>query len=149
MKQQDYVPKDPVVIGKTPEGAPIWLEPKDLVPTPDEELERIHNTQRSREDDFIFRIASAVLDNASKFVEETFVNTAGRVGRNLNACADPLCAVEWALQAGYESIQDGLKTVVKVKGRVIREMTATIAPCYRERVAMKVMELVKKIPGKV
>lgn len=146
MQEKPYVPKDPVVIGKTVDGQPVWMEPKDLIPTPDEELERVANTMACREDNFINKMAQAVLENAGRFIQETFLKTASRQGTEafLKNQED---AFAWAVKAGYEAIQDGLKTVVKVRGRVVREMTATVAPCYRDSVAREVMRLVKQLPA--
>lgn len=121
------------------------MEPKDLIPTPDEERERVHNTLAARESNLVHKMASLVLENAGKFIEETFLKTAGHAGVGLYYNNQDR-AFTWALKAGYESIQDGLKTIVKVKGRVIREMTADIEPRYAGVVARKVMEMIKNPP---
>lgn len=147
MQKTPFVPKDPIILGKMPDGSPIWADPKDFIPTPDEELERVSNTISCRESQLVHNLAQAVLENAGRFVEQTFLKTAGRSGVDA-WCNSPTQAFEWAVKAGYTSMQDGLTTVVKLKGRVIRTMTATLDQRLSESVAKKVMEMVRKLPSK-
>ncbi len=143
------VPKDPVQIGKTKDGEPIWIEPKDLIPTKDEEQELSANTLSGRKESLVQDLASQVIDKASRFVEQTFLKTASETGLRIWQTGDSVGAVKWAQNAGYEAIQDGLTTIVKLRGKVIRDMYAEIDPRYRESVAMRVNALVKKLPAKI
>lgn len=147
VKETPFVPKDPIVLGKMPDGSPIWMEPKDLIPTPEEELERVSNTLSSREANLVHKMAQSVLENAGRFVEQTFLKTASTSGVNAYF-NDQRKGFEWAVRAGYESLQDGLTTVVKLKGRVIRTMTAEIDHRLSGAVSKKVMEMVRKLPSK-
>lgn len=144
MKDTLFIPKDPIVIGKMPDGSPIWVNPSDFIPTPDEELERIHNTKISRESTLVEKLAKTVLYNAGLFIEQTFLQTASQAGIDVYSGTSPEESIEWVLKAGYDTLQDGLTTVVKFKGSVVREMTATIDEEYSERVAQRVMSKIKE-----
>lgn len=147
VKETPFVPKDPIVLGKMPDGSPIWMEPKDFIPTPDEELERVSNTLACRESQLVHKMAQSVMENAGRFIEQTFLKTASTLGVNAYF-NDQRKGFEWAVRAGYESIQDGLTTVVKLKGRVVRTMTATIDPRLSDLVTKRVMQMVKELPSK-
>ncbi len=139
------VPKDPVQIGATADGQPIWFEPKDLIPTPDEDLERWDKTLDARQRNMIDQAARLVLDNSCRFLEVTILETAKPSVRLriLQAPKEKMDIV--ILGAGYAVVQDGLKTVVKFKGKVLREMTANISLRYREHVAKRVNQIVRNV----
>ncbi len=144
-----FVPKEPVQIGQTKDGQPIWMEPKDLIPTREEEQELASNILTGREDGIIQKLAMQVLDKAARFVEQTFLKTASQEDVQIWAAGDSMGAFEWAQRAGYVAIQDGLKTVVKIRGRVIRYMDADMPKRYRESVAKRVKELIRKAPSRI
>jgi hypothetical protein len=139
------VSKDPVVIGQTKEGEPIWLDMKDLIPTPDEELERWDKTLDARQQALINRAAHMVLDNSCRFLEITILETIrpSVMQQILQAPADQAGRV--LLGVGYTVVQDGLKTIVKFKGKVLREMTANISLRYRGHVAKRVNQIVRNV----
>lgn len=134
---------DQIQIGKTPEGEPIWIEPKDLLNTPDEDAELQHNTNKSAEAAMIDKAAVIVLDKATMFIEETIAKTGSKTFMGQVIAVPSPCALGLILGAGYEIIQDGLKTVVKYKGKVMRTMTAEVTPMYRDAVAKRVDEIVR------
>jgi hypothetical protein len=135
------LPKDPIVLGKTITGEPIWMDPKDLIPTQEEQDERWDKTLNSRQQAMIDNAAELVLGNSCVFVEQTLVSVEPRF-----ASVPGPEIIHFAAQSGFEVIQDGLKTTVKRRGRILREMTANIPPRWRDHVAKKVNEL---IAGKV
>lgn len=129
------LPKDPYQIGVMPNGDPVWVDPKDLIQSPDEKLEQKHNTLASRHAANVDKMAVAVIQNGVAFVEETILNTTqGAV------FTDKASLMNWLNQSGYAVIQDGLTTVVKIKGKVLRTMTATIDVRFRGDVSRRVMQ---------
>ncbi len=132
------IPSEPFQIGQTSTGAPIWTDPKDMIMTPDEKLEQRHNMNASKFDGNVEKIANVVLENAQRFISETILNTASSDGVRLFMDADPDFE-SWMEKAGYNVIQDGLTTVVKVKDRIIRSMTADVDMRFRSAVADRVM----------
>ena len=134
---------DQIQIGKTPEGEPIWIEPKDLLNTPEEDAELQHNTNKSAEAALIDKAAMIVLDKAALFAEETVCKTANKTFMGQVISVPSPSALGLILGAGYEVIQEGLKTVVKYKGKVMRTMIAEVTPMYREMVAKRVDEIVR------
>lgn len=135
------------VIGGTPDGKPIWIDVRELIPTPEESEERWANTLEGRKKTMIDKLARLVLHNAALFIEQTFFNIADKRGRDLYSDNNSRGAFEYALENGIETIQDGLTTVVKVRGKIIRDMTAGITEPLREAVANRVNELVKQLPA--
>jgi len=133
----------PFQIAQTVDGQPVWMDPKDLILTPDENLEFLENKKSGRDASLIEQMAKMVIENSTRFVEQTFTNMMPQ--KIVDGFLDCKSAktVEWIDREGLEVEQDGLKTVVKRKGKVIREMTATIEPKYREDVAKCVMRLLK------
>lgn len=144
--QKLFIPKDPVQIGTTPDGQPIHLDLKELIPTPDENLERWAKTQAQRRLNLINGVAYLVLKNATLFIEQTFWNTASQTGQRVYESGNAFAAFTWASQNGYEAIQDGLRTVVKKNGKIISSMDAKLSESLRDDVARRVNELVKKLP---
>lgn len=134
------LPSEPYQIGTTADGKPIWTDPKDLIPTPDEKLEQRHNMDASRFDGNVDKIVAVILVNAQRFVAETVIQTADENGLRLLHNTDQKGAVEWFVKAGYSAIQDGLTTVVKVKGKVIRSMTASVDARFRDAVAKRIIQ---------
>lgn len=142
------LPKDPFQIGVTPTGEPVWVDPKDLITTPDEKLELKSNMSAAKRAGVVDQMARVVLENATSFMNETFVNTAHEHGVNLllyavNGETNPEEVLKWAQKAGYSMIQDGLTSVIKVKDRVIRQMTAEVDSRFALEVSKRVMEMIK------
>lgn len=137
------VPKDPVQIGKTRNGEPVWLDPKDLIPTPDEELERWDKTLDSRQRGMIDKAAKLVLMEAIAFLEQTVLATASKSFVEHYQSGTEKQVRDTLSHSGYEVIQDGLTTVVKLKGKILREMTADVTPRWRDFVARRVNQMVK------
>ena len=139
------LPKDPQQIGTTAEGQPIWFNPQDLIPTPDEDAERWEKTLDSRQLAILDKAAEVVLSRAAQFLEHTFLKTAPQsyIVEFMNG-ATPEQSIDAIEHAGYRIQQDGLKTVVTVKGKVLREMTAQCQPRWRDALARRVDRLVRK-----
>lgn len=133
-------------IGETKDGKPIWLDLRELIASPDEREETKSKTLENRRLATIDTAAKLVLHNASLFIEETFLAIADDTGKRLYADGNAKGAFDYAVQNGVETIQDGLKTIIKVRGKIIREMTAKVAEPWRDRIAARVNELVKKLP---
>jgi hypothetical protein len=119
-------PKDPVQIGKTPDGKPIWVDPKDMMPTEDDKLQTKENLLNSREHAAIHKMTQAVFVNAGRFVQDTFYHIAPREVIEAHEDSKMGKVAEWVASVHYEVIQDGLTTVVKVGGKVVRSMVANI-----------------------
>lgn len=140
------IPKDPVKIGVTPDGQDVHLDLKELIPTPDENAERWSNTLELRRKKLINDTAMLVLKNAALFCEQTFWNTANQTGKRLYESGNAKAAHAWAVANGYEAIQDGLKTIVKHQGRIIRDMHANIPVGLADEVAKRVDQITKTLP---
>lgn len=134
-----FVPNEPYQIGQTSTGEPIWMDPKDLIQTPDEKLEQRDNMTKSRFHGNVEQIANVVIENAHRFISETVLNTADQQGVRLFMDMDPGFD-QWMAKAGYNVLQDGLTTVIKIKDRVLRSMTADVDIRFREAAAARVME---------
>lgn len=141
-------PKDPFQIGKTPDGKPIWFDPASIQETPTDKLIRADNISKTKREATIQKLAVAVLENAAAFVNETFINTAAAQGVNLLVKSadegDPNLIAEWAIKAGYSFKQDGLTTVILVKDKAVRQMTANVDPRFALDVAKRVMRILKQ-----
>lgn len=136
------LPKDRFQIGNTPDGQPVWVEPKELLPTEDEKLELKQNLLNSRERGAIEKLTHSVIENAARFVQATFLAIAppGIVRAHENNEMGRVAA--WAKENQYEVIQDGLRTVVKVRGKVIREFVARVSPACADLVEREVKRIV-------
>ena len=136
-----YTPTEPYQIGQTSTGEPIWVDPKDLINTPDENLELKDNLGKSQFDGNVEKISAVVVENAHRFISETVLNTDDQVGIQLFMDTSPEFE-QWMEKAGYNVKQDGLTTVIRLKDRVIRSMTAAVDIRFRKAVAARVMERV-------
>lgn len=133
---------EPYQIGQTSTGEPIWHDPKDMILTPDEKLEQRDNMNKSRMDAAVDKIAEVVIENAHRFISDTVLNTADNRGVELFVDMDSERFSEWMQKAGYNVVQDGLTTVIRLKDRVIRSMTANVDVRFQEAVAARVMRKV-------
>lgn len=140
------IPNPERQIGTTRDGKPVWLDIRELIATPEEKAERQQKTVENRITATVDTAAKLVLKNAALFIEQTFWNIADDTGKRLYADGNAKGAFDYAVQNGVETIQDGLKTIIKVRGKIIREMTAKVAEPWRDRIAQRVNELVKKLP---
>jgi hypothetical protein len=134
-------------IGTTADGKPVFIDVRELIASPDEEAERWTKTLDSRKASLVDAMANMVLENAARFIEQTYWNIVPETGKKLYATGDPRDAFEYAQSCGIEAMQDGLTTVVKHKGEVLRLMTADVSPVLRDQVSQRVTELVKKMPS--
>jgi len=136
------LPKERFQIGKTPDGQPVWVEPKELVPTEDEKCELKQNLLNSRERGAIQKLAQAVLLNAARFVQDTFYHIAPNEVIALHESNEMRGVAAWASSVRYEVIQDGLVTVIKVKGKQIRHLHASVSPSCADLVEKRVREMI-------
>ena len=136
------LPKDPVQIGKTPDGKPVWVDPKDMMPTEDEKLQLKENLLNAHEKAAIHKLTQVVLANAARFVQDTFYHIAPRDVVATHEDGEMGKVAEWARSVGYEVIQDGLLTVVKVKGKVIRTLAANVGKDCADLVERRVRKMV-------
>lgn len=138
MKEKPFkiiLPKDPYQIGQTKDGQPIWVDPKDFIQTPDEKVEQKDNMASARVQQQILQIARQVLDTAQLFIKTTLDQIIPESIDNAVAFS------EWEKVNGLQIIQDGLTTIIKVKGKVVRTMHANVEKRFAIQVAKKVMEL--------
>ena len=70
---QPIVPKDPVKIGQTKDGQPVWMEPKDLIPTKDEEQELKSNILTGREQGIVQ--GNCITTQVTYSLNEVYVQT--------------------------------------------------------------------------
>jgi len=136
------LPKDPVQIGKTIDGQPIWVDPKDMVPTEDEKLQIRENLLSSHEHAAVDKLAAQVVLNAARFVQETFYRIAPREVVAAHEDGQMGKVSEWVRSAQYEVIQDGLRTVIKVRGKIIRSLVATVQKNCRAMVDRRVRKVI-------
>lgn len=113
----------PVTIG----GEQKYVDPKDLVLSGDEKEELQHNRLESKHSADIKKLVQAVYDNAAAFIFDTLQKvTPNKVLQS----EDPGVHEAWLNECGFESIQDGLSTYIrmKVEGnmKVIRSMHAHV-----------------------
>lgn len=135
------LPKDPVQIGKTSDGQPIWVDPKDMIPTDDERIQMKENVLNSHEQGAILKMAQTVFLNAARFVQDTFYHIAPREVITAHEDGEMAKVAEWARSVRYEVIQDGLTTVIKVRGKVIRSMAAAVSPACADLVERKIRQI--------
>jgi hypothetical protein len=132
------LPKDPYQIGQTKDGQPIWVDPKDFIQTPDEKLEQKDKMVSARFQTAVLKLAQEVIENSGRFLMATLENivpeSVFESGKSLTG---------WIDENGFEVIQDGLTTIIKCKGKVIRTMNANIEHQYAEAVSKRVMQLIK------
>ena len=144
------LPKDNFQIGVTPEGEPVWVDPKEFLINDDEKLEIRHNIAATKHDAEVHKLALVALANAEQFFKQTVVNTSDVRGRSLymktsdGTIESDQALFEYIQSSGYECVQDGLDTIVKLKGKVIRHMTAKVHPDLALSVAQRIMLIMKK-----
>lgn len=136
-------------IGITPDGQPVFTDVRELISSPDEDAERWSKTIDNRRAALIEQVAKLVLRNAGLFIDRTFFEIASQSGRELLLKGDGQAAFQYAVENGIQTIQDGLKTVIKHRGKVIREMDANISASLAPHVAKRVNEIVKSLPSNV
>lgn len=135
--------RDPEMrIGTTPEGQPIFMDLRELIASPSENEERMQLTVEQRIRNKIEKAALMVIENAGRFVEQTFLNITPNSVCNAD---DPRELTDYAKRTGFQAIQDGLKTVCKSGGKVIREMNAKVPKGFEEQIANRVDALVREI----
>lgn len=135
-----FDPTAPVILGKMPDGSPIWTDPKDLILTGDEVQELNDNKKRDGRAGVAQQLAAKVLENAEAFVRQTIANMFGACPRDSAEAWQ-----EWLDGKGVEVIQDGLTTVVKVKGSEVRKMRARIDQRFAEEAEKFVRRMVASI----
>ena len=144
------LPSDPVKIGETPDGQPIHLDLKELIPTPDEDAERWSKTLDGRQRASVDKIAHEVIKNSHALALETIYNTGSKAMCESVERDDLAAFRQWVKTEGYEYIQDGLTTVIKKRGKILRSMTANIQPvAWRPLVAHRVNEINQREKAKL
>lgn len=135
------LPKDRFQIGSTPDGKPVWVEPKELLPSEDEKLELKQNLLNSKERNAINKMADQVLMNAGRFVQATFYAIAPKDVLRAHEREEMALVADWVQVNEYRVIQDGLKTVIKLKDKIIREMKATVSQNCADLVEIRVRQI--------
>jgi hypothetical protein len=135
------IPKERFQIGTTPDGQPVWVEPKELLPSEDEKLQLKENLMNSRERGAIQKMVALVFENAARFVQDTFYHVAPKEVIAAHEDGKMDVVAEWVSGTRYEVIQDGIATVIKSRGKVIREMKAKISGNAVELVERKIRQM--------
>lgn len=135
------LPKDRFQIGSTPDGNPVWVDPKELLPSEDEKLELKQNLLNSKERNAINKLTEQVMMNAGRFVQATFYAVAPKDVLRAHERGEMALVADWVQVNEYQVIQDGLKTIIKVKGKVIREMKATVSQNCADMVESRVRQI--------
>lgn len=132
------LPTEPQHIGTTKLGEPIWFDPKDLIPTPDQELEKIANCDRDKRLKIIRAEAFAVCIAASAFFNDSVREM---FGRKITGTPEDIAYID---QQGISSFQDGLLTIITVKTKEVRRMAHKVEPkSIRLEVSKEVMRMIK------
>lgn len=135
------LPKERFQIGKTPDGQPVWVEPRELLPTPEEKMELKEKLLNGREAAAINKMAQLVLQNAARFVQDTFYHVAPNEVIQSHEAGEMDKVAHWVSSCRYEVIQDGLETVIKIKGKVIRQMKANVSGNATDLVERKIRHM--------
>lgn len=135
-------------IGEDANGHPIWVETRDLINTAADNEALAHNKLKAANESALQKMVAVVLENATRFTDETFRHVAPRSVIQKADDGDMREWERWINEVGFHVIQDGLKTVVKMSGRVIREMDANVDKRFAEDVARRVNGYVKLPQGK-
>lgn len=92
--------------------------------------DKAHLSQKLRyrkRESVIKEIVDAVQRNAAVFLEATFRQIApAKVIESLDTGKPDGLFLDWMKSSGFAVRQDGLKTVILIKGQVINEMTAHV-----------------------
>lgn len=122
-----------VLITHRADGTPIWTTVGDNRMTGDNKAELSSNLAAARHQAEVVKTMRYVQESASAFFEAMILQVAPQ------AVLDDYAAhsagqskgslfLEWFEKSGFGYKQDGLKSVVTYKGRVLSEMTATVDP---------------------
>jgi hypothetical protein len=130
-------------IGTTPDGKPIWIDMRELLTSPDEKQELAHNTTAMQQNNAVNQMANDVLDNGRKLLEQTLLRTLKTTEIEFCFNAEPNEALNRISNLGFECIQDGLTTVIKRKGKILRTMTARVPLRFRQAVDRRVRSIVR------
>lgn len=130
-------PDDQIQLATNPDGSPVWAERKDLDTTikPSEIDELKDNLKEQKLNANVEKIAQSVVAGIQNLMFETFRKIAPR---HLKSGVD---ADIWMHQNGFRFVQDGLKTTVLVKNKVIREAEAKVSPDIAYQVGVAVMKI--------
>lgn len=142
--QKLILPKDPVIVGHDTEGKPIWLDPKDLVPSGDEIEELKANRFSAQEEKVLTQMVEAVFQQAAQFAEDTFLAIAPKPVCEAYLDSKLESVAAWHNENGFNVIQDGIETIIKYRGKVIRSMRARIDKRYESEIARRVRKTVKE-----
>lgn len=130
------------VIGQTPDGKPVWVDMRELLTSPDERLAMLDGQAATKQQAVVQRMASDVVDRGMLLMAQTLDDVLSPSAKaQLNRCTDKK-AVDFISRMGFSCIQDGLTTVIKRHGTVLRTQHADVAPAWRDRVARQVRVLV-------
>lgn len=136
------LPKERFQIGTTPTGEPVWVDPKELLPTEDEKLQLKENMLNAKERAAIQKMAALVFANAARFVQDTFYRIAPIEVIHAHEKNEMGKVAAWAAANRYEVIQDGLVTVIKFSGKIIRKLVPNISKSCVDLVERKVRKII-------
>ncbi len=132
-----------LVIGRTPTGEPIWLDMRELLTSPDEQQELEHNTVTMQRGEAAHKMAQDVVEQGCKLMQQTIRNMLDCDAFVLMAAMSHNELIEHISRLGFTCIQDGLTTVVKRHGTVLRTMTAKVPPMWAAAVEQHVRAIVR------
>lgn len=70
------LPQTPFIIGHTPDGQPVWLDPADYQPTPDQQQARAQSRQRGVLEGKARDLACQVLANREQWLQSRLIAVA-------------------------------------------------------------------------
>ena len=133
-----------VIIQPHPNGD-IWTKAGDLDMSGDDKSHLSHNLRADKLRASIEKMVEEVENNAAAFINNTFLGIAPEnvVDSFYNLMVDEgdkgdLFA-QWVNDSGWSFFQDGLTTVVKMKGKVVGEMTAKVDQRFAEEVKFNIL----------
>lgn len=131
------------VIGQTADGKPIWLDMRELLTSP-EECEALGDNKRaSQREAVVHKMANDVIEQGQLLLAQTLDQTLAPEAQAQLQRESPRGMVDFVSRLGFTCIQDGLTTVVKRHGKVLRTMTAKVPPLWRPAVTKRVCALVR------
>lgn len=130
---QVTIPSKPIEI--VLDGQLAKVDPHDLVLSGAEKEELTHNRAKCADQSTIEKLVKLVYDNAAAFIFDTLLNI---MPKAVIQSTDNASQAAWLDKQGFESVQDGLTTVVRMKVdgnmRVVRTMKARIEAQYESDV---------------
>jgi hypothetical protein len=117
----------------------VWTTAGEITMDEGNKEELSHNLRVHRKQALINKLVIRVQVQAAKFLEKTFLELAPQqVVESFLGSDGGRLFLDWMEKSGVGFQQDGLKTVVTYKGRVINELVATIPLEHKSAVEQEI-----------